>query len=398
MKSVQRAAKTFYGFQLLQGLGFGVTATVYALFLRSIGASYQELSIVNMVFWATIVLAELPTGMLADGKNRGWSVKIGAIVTALGVGSYMLAQNVGMAILSEIALGIGYAFISGALQAWLADSLKNAGAFEKLRTTFATGAVVRALAILFGGLFGGYIADAFGLRASMALSFVGMAGAAILALAYIKNTGEPETRVTEWEALRRSWAIVGTHPALKWSMLASIGIGVVALWNMYWTVFFEPRVGGQIGLGWTWVALYGAVTVAGLCVRRMRVAAGKEEIGMLFSLIATAAGFLLAGMFLPLPLLLLALMIHEAGRGAFEPLLDSFTHHHVDSSHRATYASFQSLISRLGYVAALALGTVLTHNTTDSTSVVQLLWFVSGIFLFGVVAVLFVLRPKHVVT
>jgi hypothetical protein len=100
-------------------------------------------------------------------------------------------------------------------------------------------------------------------------------------------------------------------------------------------------------------------------------------------------------MFQSLPLLIIALMVHEAGRGAFEPLLDSFTHHHVDSSHRATFASFQSLLSKVGFVVALSAGTLLTRNVSESSVIIQNLWLVSGIFLLAVSAILFVLRPKH---
>jgi|GEM_PF-366478 len=390
-------SRTFYLHHLLNGLAFGVTATVYSLFLLEIGANYQQLLIVNMAFWGTVVIMELPTGMLADGKSRAWSVKIGSVLTAVSTAVYMLAQNVSGAILAEFILGIGFAFISGALQAWLADSLKRRGEFTYLRKTFATGAMIRAIAILFGGLLGSYVADTAGLRAGMILSFTFHTACAIATLWFMTGEGEPEERVSELEAFRRSWRLLFTHPALGWAMAASVLLGVVALWNMYWSVFFLPRV-GQVGLGWIWVALYGAVTIAGFAVRRMKATGGQEEIGLLISVGVTGAGFLFAGFFQSLPLLVLALMVHEAGRGAFDPLLDSFTHHHVDSSHRATYASFQSLLSRFGYVIALGAGAYLTSQTSDSESTIQSMWLISGWLLLAVTAILFLLRPRHAVT
>jgi MFS family permease len=276
----------------------------------------------------------------------------------------------------------------------VADSLKRDNQFDRLRKTFATGAICRALAILVGGLIGAYIADATSLRFVMELHVIFAAAALTVALFFMHSDGEPEHRVTELEAFLRSWRLLRDHKALKWSTIAAISFGVVALWNMYWTVFFGPRVGGQENLGWVWVVLYGAVTVAGFLVRRMKVAGGQEEAGMAMALGATAVGFLLAGLFQSLPLLIMALMMHEAGRGAFEPLLDSFTQHHVDSSHRATYASFQSLISKVGFVSALAVG-ALSIGKLPETDAVQHLWRYGGLFLFAVTALLFIARPRH---
>jgi len=387
-------AISLYLFQIVGGFGFGLTATVYALFLRELGASYQQLLVVNMVYWATVVLMELPTGMLADGKSRAWSVRIGSAFTALGALQYVLADSIGAAFVGEFFLGLGAAFVSGALQAWVADSLKRGGEFHRLRHTFATASIGRSVAILLGGLIGAYIAAATDLRSIIVLHFAFCCLQVLVALLCMNGDGEPEHRVTEAEAFRLSWRLLLNSRALRWSTLAAVAFGVVVLWNMYWNVFFLPRV-GQTGLGWVWVALYGAVTLSGFLVRRMKVEAGKEEVGMVVSLVATAAGFVLASQFESLPLLVGALMLHEAGRGGFEPLLDSFTHHHVDSSHRATFGSFQSLISRVGFVAALAIGTLATMRAPESDLVIRVLWLFGGLLLLVVSAVLYARRPRH---
>lgn len=387
-------AVSYYLFQITGGFGFGLTATVYALFLRELGASYQQLLVVNMVYWLTVVLMELPTGMLADGKSRAWSVRIGSAFTALGALQYVLADSLGAAFVGEFFLGLGAAFVSGALQAWVADSLKRGGEFHRLRHTFATASIGRSMAILVGGLLGAFIASATDLRTIIVLHFSFCCLQVLVSLLFMNNDGEPEHRVTEGEAFRLSWQLLLKSRVLRWSVFAAIAFGVVVLWNMYWNVFFFPRV-GQTGLGWIWVALYGAVTVSGYLVRRMKVEAGKEEVGMVISLVATAAGFVLASQFESLPLLVGALMLHEAGRGGFEPLLDSFTQHHVDSSHRATFGSFQSLISRVGFVAALAVGSFATMGAPESDVVVRALWLGGGLFLMGVAAVLYARRPRH---
>lgn len=394
MRRLIHPAISYYLFQMVGGFGFGLTVTVYVLFLRELGATYQQLLVVNMVYWTTIMLMEFPTGMLADGKSRAWSVRIGSAFTALGALQYVLADSIGAAFVAEFFLGLGAAFISGALQAWVADSLKRGGEFHRLRHTFATASIGKSLAILVGGLLGAYVADATSLRNIIVFHFLFCCAQVIVSFAFMNSDGEPEHRVTEAEAFRLSWRLLLNSRVLRWSTFAAVAFGVVVLWNMYWNVFFLPRV-GQIGLGWVWVALYGAVTLSGYLVRRMKVAAGQEEVGMVISIAMTAAGFLLASQFESLPLLIGALMLHEAGRGGFEPLLDSFTQHHVDSSHRATFGSFQSLISRVGFVAALAVGTLVTMGAPESDAIIRNLWFFSGLFLLVVAIILFMRRPRH---
>lgn len=394
MRRLIHPAISYYLFSIVGGFGFGLTATVYVLFLRELGATYQQLLVVNMVYWTTIVLMELPTGMLADGKSRGWSVRIGSAFTALGALQYVFADSIGVAFIAEFFLGLGAAFISGALQAWVADSLKRLGEFHRLRHTFATASIGRSVAILVGGLLGAYIADATSLRNIIVIHFFFCLLQVVVTFLFMNNDGEPEHRVTEAEAFRLSWRLMLKSRVLRWSTFAAVAFGVVVLWNMYWNVFFLPRV-GQIGLGWIWVALYGAVTLSGYLVRRMKVAAGQEEVGMVISLAATAAGFLLASQFESIPLLVGALMLHAAGRGGFDPLLDSFTQHHVDSSHRATFGSFQSLISRIGFVAALAVGALATTRAPESDVIIRNLWLIGGLFLMAVATILFTRRPRH---
>src|SRR5688572_10336557 len=105
----------------------GMTATTASLLQLQVGMSIADIAFVNIVFWTTIILMELPTGMLADGKSRIWSVRIGIACFALGCFAYANVQGVGTALIGEIALGVGFAFVSGAESAWITDALKKRG-------------------------------------------------------------------------------------------------------------------------------------------------------------------------------------------------------------------------------------------------------------------------------
>src|SRR3989338_336825 len=114
--------KIYYLFTALMGLGMGATMTVYAPFLLSIGLSLGEIALVNALFWAIIIAAEIPTGMFADGRSRAFSLKVGMIFHGLGAILYLFADGFWSVALAESTLGIATAFMSGAQQAWITDA------------------------------------------------------------------------------------------------------------------------------------------------------------------------------------------------------------------------------------------------------------------------------------
>ncbi|NQV90113.1 hypothetical protein HQ487_01760 [Candidatus Uhrbacteria bacterium] len=71
------ATRTYYVFTAFIYIGLGATVTAYTPFLQSIGLSLSQIALVNAIFWSVIILSELPTGMLADGRSRAYSLKLG---------------------------------------------------------------------------------------------------------------------------------------------------------------------------------------------------------------------------------------------------------------------------------------------------------------------------------
>ena len=53
-------------YEFLATLGIGLTVATGSLLQLQVGMTIADIAFVNIVFWAVIILAELPTGMLAD--------------------------------------------------------------------------------------------------------------------------------------------------------------------------------------------------------------------------------------------------------------------------------------------------------------------------------------------
>lgn len=69
----QATIRKYYLLLILQRAGMGMTAAVYATFLLSNGLNLLEINLVNMIFFVTLFLCEVPTGALAHEVARGAS-------------------------------------------------------------------------------------------------------------------------------------------------------------------------------------------------------------------------------------------------------------------------------------------------------------------------------------
>ncbi len=115
------------GITLANAMMFVVLSVYY---VTVVGMNPLQLVLVGTVLEATILLFELPTGIVADTYSRRLSVVLGMFTLGLGwllEGSIALFATI---LLAEAIRGVGETFLSGALDAWLADEIgeENVGA------------------------------------------------------------------------------------------------------------------------------------------------------------------------------------------------------------------------------------------------------------------------------
>lgn len=385
--------RSFVLYEFLASLGMGMTSTTGSLLQLQVGMSIADIALVNFVFWSVIILAELPTGMLADGKSRIWSVRIGIVLFAIGCFAYAFVQGVATALIGEIALGIGLAFVSGAEEAWITDALKKRGEGHLVDRAFGSQAMASAGGVLVGGIVGAVVGSI-----NLRLGWIG-AGAFMCAATYVAwkvmdDSGEIDERVTEIEAFHLSCKALRAHPGLLWSIGATIVFGLVVGFNHLWQPFFKPSV-GQAGLGWVWVIVQSSLVLAGWLIRRHGVPEGRGAYGILFALLLAGVGLAAVGSMNGLPAMLLCLSMHEFGRGLFRPVMSAFTQRKIESKYRATFGSLQSLLGKSGLALALVLVWFLSEGRSASRETIVLVWTVSGTLLVAGTAFLWLFRPQE---
>lgn len=110
-----------------------------------VGLDPFQLVLVGTVLELSAFLFEVPTGVIADTYSRKLSVIIGVFLVGLGFMVGALFPTFLIILLSQVIWGIGYTFISGAREAWVADEIgeKNAGkAFLKGQQFEFFGAII----------------------------------------------------------------------------------------------------------------------------------------------------------------------------------------------------------------------------------------------------------------
>lgn len=363
------STRVYYLFTFFHRFALGATCTLYVPWLHSIGLSLAQIAILNSIFWASVILLELPTGMLADGRGRGFSVTMGATFWGLGALLYSTVSSFAGAVVAEIVLSLGAAFISGALSAWIADAKDRT---QPLRHVYAHGTFLTGVATILGALLAVPVTlysfpSAFWLIKAF---FCLLSGA--VAWRFMR-TGEPERTMTEFQALRHAWAHLRRSSSLRWAIAVQASMGLFGAFNMYWALLLLTRL-SEYAISWVWALMYSALALAGYLVRSRHGAGLHGATGMVLSLLLGGLPMMLFGALPGTVAWLLLLIVHEVGRGSFAPFADAYVAEQVESGYRATYGSLQSFIGSLGMVATL-LASSLYMSIYDSDPETILRWW-----------------------
>jgi DHA3 family tetracycline resistance protein-like MFS transporter len=144
-------ARLYVGTQGAQALLRAVAYTTYGLYaVKAASLGPLELVLVGAMLELSVVLAEVPTGIVADLYGRRLSVLVGFCVIGVGFGLMGSASTFWCIALGSVLWSVGGTFISGAHQAWLADEIGESEAAP----AYLRGAQMRQLASLAGIPFG----------------------------------------------------------------------------------------------------------------------------------------------------------------------------------------------------------------------------------------------------
>jgi len=347
------------------GCCFALAFTINLVYQYTVvGLNPLQLVLVGTVLEGTAFLCEIPTGLVADTYSRRLSIVIGCVLLGLSLILQGAIPTFAAILLSQVVSGLGYTFLSGATEAWLADEAgEEAAAPLYLRGsqvqqvagfvgTFASvglASVTLALPIIVSGV--GILLLALALTVLMPER-----GFVPLAQAERNNFGKLGGTFTEGLAVVRASPILLTIVAIVLFRGAS-SEAFDRLWQAHFVANFTfPTLGSLEPIVWFGIiAALGRLVSLGsteLVRRRVDTATQRGAAGALLVvnavLIAAILALALAG---NVVLAIGAYLIAAACRTTSDPIVIAWINRQVSSRVRATVLSFTSQADALGQVA-----------------------------------------------
>lgn len=120
------AYKTYLLFSAITAMCFSLVATVMIVYhIEIVHLNPLQLILVGTTLELACFIFEIPTGIVADVYSRKLSIVIGGVLTGVG---FILEGSISsfvFVLVAQIVWGLGSTFISGSLEAWIAEEDKN---------------------------------------------------------------------------------------------------------------------------------------------------------------------------------------------------------------------------------------------------------------------------------
>jgi MFS family permease len=338
---------------------------INTIFLLDAGLSNLEAFAANAFFTAGMVLFEVPTGIVADTVGRRASYLLGTVTLAVSTLLYVLLWQLGAPFwqwaVASMALGLGFTFFSGAVEAWLVDALTATGYTGDMESVFGRGQMVTGAAMLTGSVAGGFIAQ----QTSLGVPFVlrGVVLIVMFAVAFRlmhdlgftpDRRGRPlaEMRKIASASIEHGWRV----PAVKWLMVQALFTGGVGVYGFYalqpylLELYGDPHAYLIAGLSAAIVA--GAQILGGIAAPLIRRAVRRRTSALLVTAGLSTVTLVLIGVFENFWAAIGLIAVWALLFAATMPIRQAYLNGLIPSRQRATILSFDSLMSSSGGVWA----------------------------------------------
>jgi len=321
----------------------------------------------------SLLVAEVPTGVLADRVSRKWSVVVGYVSIGGAQVAAGLVSGLWPLILTQVVWGVGYTFRSGAEIAWVTDELGGPEAVEPLVLRQARWQLAASVAAVAAS---GVLAQLTSLTTAVVVFGLVTVGQGVALAVLMTEHHHPRRQPAavaergdagrvEAPSFRAGARVTLGHRSLRvlTAVMLLTGLANEAVDRL------NIRRLDQIGLSAGRrdpVVVMAAVTAADALLgalvlwwARHRVTGARVTVGLGAMLAVSAAGIAGLGLVGNLPVAVVCLVGQGALRSAALPLPQTWANAHAPPHLRATVLSFVGQANAAGEIAGgLALGAV----------------------------------------
>ena len=371
----RRNIRVYYLF--MGSTGFMIFLPVWIIYLMDgRGLSLTEVGVIESFFWLTVIIAEVPTGAIADRFGRRISLALGAIMFAISTVIFAVADGFSLLLGSYLVMGIGMTLYSGAGDALLYDTLRVLGRTREYEHHAGRAHGLFFAAMVLATAIGGPAAYLVGYTAAILIS----SGVFLLSAVAAMLLREPPRRESDFPLdplhaapanVRHTASDIAQHEASGVPILQEMTQGFGIVWRnrpirylvpfaaITMTLFglphfmaqpyvaqhgLNPLAGVADGFIWSALLIPGQIgTVLGMVVAA-RLIGRLGERRSFPAILAFGAVFLI-----PLAIwnhlgLLGAIFMVSIAQAAIRPITNGYINRRITSDQRATVLSIFSLV------------------------------------------------------
>ena len=359
------ALKYYLFIEIASSLLYFLAFTATSLYeIRVAGLLPLQLVLVGTTLELTVLLCEVPTGVVADVYSRRLSIIIGFFIVGLGFllqGSLPFFATI---LLAQVVWGLGYTFTSGSRQAWLSDEIGEEQANQ---------AFLKANKFSLGGsLAGMLLAILIGSR-QVALPILVSGGLFILLAGFLVLSMPEHGFHPIAHAQRNSFQQMfhtfrlGLRTVRRRPRLVTI-LGMGLFYGLYSEGFdrlWVKHILGRFALpklfGSNDIAFFGVLMASGMILAMLATALIEKRLDtsqprligrLMFAITLGIAAFIVLFAWSPfLDLTIGVYMLLWALRNLTGPLTDTWVNQRLDSDVRATVLSMIGQVDAVGQLA-----------------------------------------------
>ena len=180
----RRFARNLRVYYLFYGSsGFLIWLPIWMVYLiDGRGMSLTQVALMESLFWITLVIAEVPTGAIADRWGRRTSLFLGACGFTIASVAFAFSATYPMLMLSYAIMATSMTLYSGAGHALLFDTLRQLGRTNEYEKHVGRSEAGAFAAMLVATMLGGPLAALVGFSNTILIGASAMAVAAVFAL------------------------------------------------------------------------------------------------------------------------------------------------------------------------------------------------------------------------
>ena len=378
------AYKTYLLFSAITAMCFSLVATVMIVYhIEIVHLNPLQLILVGTTLELACFIFEIPTGIVADVYSRKLSIVIGGVLTGVG---FILEGSISsfiFVLVAQIVWGLGSTFISGSLEAWIAEEEKN----KDLDEIYIKGAQAGQIGSVIGIVLSTVIAN-FSVRLPIIVSGVLFIILALFLWLYMPENNFKPSAPGDLNTFKKM--VYTFKSGLKFVKSKSIIMILLAV-TLFYGLSSEgydrlsnahflqdttlPKLGNLSSV--TWFGIFGILgmilsfIVMHFMAKNLKNEDNRKNGKLLLCInILYISSMLIFALTRNFSLMLIAYLATNTFRIINEPIFSAWLNGHIDDNSRATVLSINGQMNSLGQILGGPIIGIIATNISVSIGIV----------------------------